>query len=299
MQPHLVRRQAARRLVHGFDRHRHIGFHVGGSDAASEAMGAHRQVGRIELEIEARIDDCLVFVRQRLGGGLEIGRVRLVIEIGEIKEHLPGRYRGDEGHLRRCPAESLFEVGDVAMHRVLVAQLDRSLHIGHDEMAAAFVLDEQFVDDVRKVAEIGRDELRSIGEAGVALHHVVAEADLAHLAVGDDVDARLALLADHLDDGLLHPRGEFVLVDRLFVEQIPHHAGEVRRPRQAAGMGGENAVGAPLHPSLPRPIAPLQRRSGRALRARRGFCPIVRCSLPLGKALDIAAKVRPAGYLMP
>ena len=183
-------------------------------------------------------------------------------------------------------AERRLEVGDVALHRVLVAQLDRPLHIGHHEMPAAFVLDEQLVDDVGKLAEIGRDELRAIGEAGVALHHVVAEADLAHLAVGDDVDAGLALLADHLDDGLLHPRGELVLVDRLFVEQIPHHAREVRRPRQAAGMGGENAVGAPLHRSLPRPIAPLQRQSGRALRARHGFCPIVRCRLPLGKALN-------------
>ena len=68
-------------------------------------------------------------------------------------------------------------------------------------MPAAFVLDEQLGDDLGKIAEVGGDELRAVGEAAVALHHVIAETDLAHLAVGDDVDAGFALLLDRFRDG--------------------------------------------------------------------------------------------------
>src|SRR5262249_44696045 len=67
------------------------------------------------------------------------------------------------------------------------------------------------------------------------------------LAVRDDVDAGGAQLADHLRHRLAHPRAQLALVHRLAVEQVPHRAREVRRPRQAAGVGGEDTVGAAFH----------------------------------------------------
>ena len=143
-------------------------------------------------------------------------------------------------------------LSDVALDRVAVAQLDRALDVRQHQVPSALVLDEQLVDDFREVAEVGGHELRAVGKAAVALHHVVAEADLAHLAVGDDVDAGLPLARHHVDDRLLDASLQLRLVDRLFIEEIPHHAREIGRPRQAAGMRGQDAVVAPLHclPSL-------------------------------------------------
>src|SRR5262245_7396203 len=251
VQPHLLRRQAARGLVHRLDRHRHVGLDVGGADIAGEAMGAHGQIGRVELQIEAGRHDRLVFDRQRRGRRLEIGLVRGIVEVGEVEQHLSRRDRRDERVIRRRAAERGLEIVDVALHGVGVAQLDRPFHIRHHQVPATLVFDEQLVDDLGKLAEIGGDELGAIGEAGIALHHVIAEADLAHLAVRDDVDAGIALLADDLLDRFAHPRAQLALVHRLLVEQIPHHAGKIRRPRQAAGVGGEDTVGASFHRYLP------------------------------------------------
>ena len=70
---------------------------------------------------------------------------------------------------------------------------------------------------------------------------------LAELAVVGNVDAELALLLDHIRDRV----GEALRIggiafafadgDRLA------HGDQIRRPRQAAGVGGENAIGAVLH----------------------------------------------------
>jgi hypothetical protein len=85
----------------------------------------------------------------------------------------------------------------------------------------------------------------------VALHHVIAETDLAHLAVGDDVDAGLALLANRFRDRLGDAGLELALIDGLLVDDVPHHAREVGRPGQAAGMRGLNPIGVPFHGVLP------------------------------------------------
>jgi hypothetical protein len=210
-------------------------------------MGAHGEIGRVELQIKAGRHDRLVLDRQRLRRRLEIGRVRGIVEVGKVEQHLPRSHRGDERVVRRRRTERGHEVVDVALHRAGVAQLDRPLHVRHHQVPPALALDEQLVDDLGKLAEVGGDELGAVGEAGIALHHIIAEADLAHLAVGDDVDAGGALLAEHLRHRLAHPRAQLALVHRLAVEQVPHHAREVRRPRQAAGVGGEDAVGASFH----------------------------------------------------
>ena len=89
---------------------------------------------------------------------------------------------------------------------------------------------------LREVGHVVGLELRAAVEAGEAVVDVGAEAGLAHLAVADDVDARLALLRDHLGDGGVDPRLELSLVDLLAVEPLPDHVREIVRPRKAARM---------------------------------------------------------------
>ena len=266
VQPHLVRRQALDRLVHRLDRHRNIFLHVGRAALAGPAVRAHREVGRVELEVEAGVDDRLVFRRQRLRGIGEIGFVGRVVLVGKIEQHLPGRHRRHERIVRiSARAERCLEVGDVALDRVGVAQRDRPFDIRHHQVPAGFVLDEQFGDDFGEIAEVGGDELRAVGEAVVALHHIIAEADLAHLAVGDDVDTCIALLLHSLGDRFHDSRIELALIDRLLIDQVPHHAREIRRTGQAAGMRRLNAIGAPCNqPGL----EPILRRRARAVGGR-------------------------------
>src|SRR5262249_43098425 len=87
-----------------------------------------------------------------------------------------------------------------------------------------------------------------------ALAHIGDEARLAELAVVDDVDAEVGLPAHDLADGEPQPGLERLLVDPLAAGARPHHVEQVARPRQAARMRGEDAVGAALHwrPSGPR-----------------------------------------------
>ena len=84
-------------------------------------------------------------------------------------------------------------------------------------------------------------------EAAEALVHVGDKARLAHLAVGDDIDADFGLLGDDVGDRLAHARVEFRLVDFFAVAARDDHGVEVGRPRQAADMGGQNPITAASH----------------------------------------------------
>ena len=71
--------------------------------------------------------------------------------------------------------------------------------------------------------------------------------ELAVLAVADDVDAGIDLPANDLGDGALHPRRERGLVVGLAQFLGVEHRHQIGRPRQAAGVGGQDAAGAALH----------------------------------------------------
>src|SRR6185437_7018577 len=122
---------------------------------------------------------------------------------------------------------------------------------------------EDLLDDLRKFAQIGGDEAGRLAEARVALDHIVAEADLAHLAIADDVDAGFELLLDHLRHGAPDACAHLDRIAALAVDLVPHHAGEVIRPRQAACVSCQNAIGTSLHDCAPcRPGAPSIRPPG-------------------------------------
>src|SRR4029450_6631170 len=95
-------------------------------------------------------------------------------------------------------------------------------------------------------------------EAAEAFVGVRDEARLAELAVVDDVDAEIDLLAGDLGDRGAQGRGGGLLVDRLALLPRLHDIEQIGGTRQAADVGGENSVGASLHflsrllPSSPR-----------------------------------------------
>jgi hypothetical protein len=74
---------------------------------------------------------------------------------------------------------------------------------------------------------------------------------LAHLAVADDVDSELGLLAHDLGDGLLQASGVGGLVQPRSARSRLDQLENVVRPRQAARMRREYPVAAALHRSAP------------------------------------------------
>ncbi len=82
---------------------------------------------------------------------------------------------------------------------------------------------------------------------------------LAHLAVGDHVDAGRDLLRDDVVDRFDHLALEGVRRDRLALLAAENKVDQRLRPRQAAGMGGEDAVGRGLHGVLRRGVVAVSR----------------------------------------
>ena len=84
-------------------------------------------------------------------------------------------------------------------------------------------------------------------EAVEPVLHVGGVARLAHLAVADDVDARLQLLFDHVRHRRADARAERGRIDRHAFLLREHRADEIVGAREAAGVRGEDAVDAAFH----------------------------------------------------
>jgi hypothetical protein len=80
--------------------------------------------------------------------------------------------------------------------------------------------------------------------------HVQEKALALLLAVVADVDPGVELSGDHLPQGLLAGRFELRRIDRLALGAAHVQADQLGRPRQAAGVRGENPLLALLHRSL-------------------------------------------------
>src|SRR5688500_15499918 len=84
-------------------------------------------------------------------------------------------------------------------------------------------------------------------EAAEPLVDIGDEARLAELAVVDNVDAELDLLAHDLAHRAAQPCGMHRVVDGLALLPGVHGLEHIGWPRQAADMGGENSLAASLH----------------------------------------------------
>ena len=85
------------------------------------------------------------------------------------------------------------------------------------------------------------------GEARHPLRHIGLKADAALLAVIADVDAGLHLLLHDMADGLVHFVGQQFWVEALALLLRDQKVAQDLVARQAADMGGENAVAAQNH----------------------------------------------------
>ena len=149
------------------------------------------------------------------------------------------------------------EVVDVALELRLAGVADRTdadrIHRGRDAFARVELGVElgEFLAVDAALERVGARLERPPLEAAQAFEHVLRPADrLAELAVADDVDAGVGLLAHDGGDRL----GEAAVIGRL-VEAVALLPGaqellQLGRPDQAADMGGEDAIGAALHAVL-------------------------------------------------
>ena len=159
----------------------------------------------------------------------------------------PRRRRTKKGFLRRHPSERVREIGHIQFGRLGIAHADRTIAAGSAAPCAAGVAKHP-PGEFRKADEVLIDERPALApEAVQPVFGVGGIARLAHLAIIDDVDAGLDLL---FDDGR-HRRADAGpqsrRIDRHTLLFGEHRAHEVLRPRQAAGMGRQEAFGAALH----------------------------------------------------
>src|ERR1700675_1962903 len=91
----------------------------------------------------------------------------------------------------------------------------------------------------------------SLFDSAKPLASVGGEIALRLFAVVHDVDAGVDLLPDALADGAADPRGKGRLVVGLALVPGDQHVAQVVRPRQTAGMCGQDPPGAALHGALP------------------------------------------------
>src|SRR5579883_1290472 len=134
---------------------------------------------------------------------------------------------------------------DVAVERraVLVAQFADAALLAEIRMRQQIAADHD-VATLLRGAWIGRDAADTMADiSGVGW--------LAHLAVADNVDAGGHLLCYDLFDRLRGHGFEHIRRNGRALFPIEDHGDERLRPRQTAGMGGQDAVGGSFHRATP------------------------------------------------
>ena len=137
----------------------------------------------------------------------------------------------------------------VGLRRLRIAHLHRRVAGGRLAPRAAGVA-EDTLGQARETDQILVDEgVVGAAEATEPVLDVGGITRLAHLAVVDDVDTGGCLLAHDLGHRVGHALRQCRGIDRHAFFLGVHHFDQVVRPRQAAGVGGQKAVGAALHRS--------------------------------------------------
>ena len=215
-------------------------------------VAAQRQVGAVELQHEAGVDDGAILARHHLGERVEISLVTRIVLVFQVTRDLSGRRRRHEAFFRLGAGHRGVRAREVGLDRREVLPGDRA-------RARRPVLERR--------GEVGehRREFWELGLAGAERRRARAvEAGEAILDVGGVIGAALLAIVDHVEpagDLPLHHLGDRA-ADRLLelggfgagalllLQQQFHHA---CRPRQASGMGSENPLRAALHGVPPVP----------------------------------------------
>jgi hypothetical protein len=96
------------------------------------------------------------------------------------------------------------------------------------------------------IGERTRPETFALFQTVQPRRRVGDEARLGHLAVADDVEAGIDLLAHAIFHRAAYPFRIGLLIDRVAVHARQHQLEQIVRARQAADMGGQDAFGAAL-----------------------------------------------------
>jgi hypothetical protein len=201
---------------------------------------AHRQVGTVDLQVDAGGRDRLIFVAQPLGDREQIFLVAPVIFVAEKQRRDARRGRA---HERRPALRRRLQPHGVAARRLHVLDADRP-GAGRRPAPRPAGVAEHLRLGAGKVLEV----LEGVAGTGAAeavqpVLDVGRVARLRHFAVVGDVDPRRGLALDHQLGGGVDRRLERGTVYRHAFFLGEHHPHQPVRPRQAAGMGGKEALG--------------------------------------------------------
>ena len=241
MHAHALGRQVAHRVVERGDIDGDDLAVVGERQIEVDHVPQHREVGAIELEDEAGLDDRLVFAPHHVGKRVDVFLVGLVVAVLEIARDLARGGRGHEDVLGLCALQRRFRKIDVGLRCRPVLPRDRAVAGGAVLERRCEVL-ENFR-KLRKFRLAGAHRRRALAfVAGQPLEHVHCVVGAALLAVIDDIEPTFDLLAHDAGNSLAHGGLQLGTVRTgsfLFGDQLLH---DFRRARQAAGMGGEDTV---------------------------------------------------------
>jgi hypothetical protein len=230
-----ARGRGVERLDVGGDGAKELGF----AEVLVAGVAAHREVGAVELELEAGGDDRLVLGPHRRD---EVGKVGLVRGVELVRLERGDQPRAGRVHERRgpvaAPVERGSEAADVVVQRLEVDQLDLGDRARAREFLAAHDVAE-LLRELRHRGEVERRLARAVAaEAAEPLDHIGRVADLAEFAVADDADPGLDLPAHCLVDRGLDQAIELGGVVSLALVAREQQRDQLGAARQAADMGG-------------------------------------------------------------
>ena len=197
----------------------------------------------VDLEDEPGLDDRQVLLAHRLGDGLEVlGVAAVVLVLAEAARARRRHEDVDDGvAVRGDGGDGGLEVGDVDLEQVVTdvahrAAGDDAAQRGNGCGVLAHVVGVV----LRELVDLDLPRRRRAAaalldlEPAEAVLHVADEADLAHLTVGDDVDAVLDLLAHAVGHGVADLLVEQRLVVRPAVLLLLHRVEQLCRAGEAA-----------------------------------------------------------------
>ena len=208
---------------------------------------AHGEVRAVDLQDDSGLCNRLVLVAHRIRDREKVSFLARIVVVPEEEPDHAGGGRAHERFLGLHLGRGRFQVVDVVLRALSVAHADRRIARRGFPARAARVA-EHALGEVRKFDEVLVDEgVARTAESAEAVLDVGGVARLRHLAVVDDVHARSGLLLhDFLHRGA-DARAERSEIDRHALLLRIHRAHQVLRPRQAAGVRGEETFGAALH----------------------------------------------------
>ena len=218
---------------------------------AIHGVTTHGEIRGVDLQHNARADDRLVFDLQCGGECPEVLILRAVIVVRLKECDHTGRGRVHEGAgWARSPGRGV-EVADVRLQRFPILDGHCRDAAGSPVLGGRTPFGE-LAQQARELDQVLARLARGVaGESRQAARDVGRIADLAHLAIADDIDADLDLPAHDLRyrfrDDCVVPRD----LTRLLALAREEHVRHRLAAWQAADVGGEDAAGACAHDSSP------------------------------------------------